>query len=304
MESAYWNIQVHLAMAMHCGGGLYTLRINMTNYAKMAAQCKQLEVCTYIGINTEAVNELIGDEDEESVHKAFPKGGNDSLYEHLESQKLDRACWVICNNHKFVSVYKGDIDDAVKYYHLSLKHPIKVHFMTSLCGLFFDGLIAFACAERQDEDKEQWVSIGTKVIDKMKLWAENSHWNFSNKLYLLEARQYALNGADTLAVERYETSIKASNSHRFIHEEGLANQMAGDYHLRKGRVDSAMMHFGQAKECYERWGACALADQMHEKSGDMICTTALASLTRLNPSSTMPTSASKRQNSSLYTWKR
>ena len=91
---------------------------------------------------------------------------------------------------------------------------------------------------------------------------KSSEWNFSNKLYLLEAEFYFLREDDERAMVCFQASIKAAREHRFVHEEGLAEEKTATYLLHKSRHDEAMGHFVNAKRCYAVWGAYTLVQRV------------------------------------------
>ncbi len=87
----------------------------------------------------------------------------------------------------------------------------------------------------------------------------------SNKLHLLEAEYYFVKGEEDRATESYNSAIEAARAHKFVHEEGLGNDLAARFHLHYGRKKEAMMHFQQAQGCYERWGARSLVRKIEEE---------------------------------------
>jgi len=73
--------------------------------------------------------------------------------------------------------------------------------------------------------------------------------------------------ADEKALACYHASIKAAREHRFVHEEGLAEEKAATYSLHKNRHDDAMAHLISAKRCYDVWGAHAVSRRMEKAIG-------------------------------------
>ena len=155
---------------------------------------------------------------------------------------------------------------------MSLKYPHSewVQSTSSILGQFLDGLIAFTCAQKHQSDEEYWTNIALEVIEKFQKWVKSSEWNFSHKLYLLEAEHNVLKGDDAAAVFMYDLSITTARKHRFVQDEGLSFERAGNYHLHNGRHDSALSYFSSAKECYDRWGARSVTDRMAAKCRELI----------------------------------
>jgi hypothetical protein len=77
----------------------------------------------------------------------------------------------------------------------------------------------------------------------------------SLKVHLLEAEQFSFENNNQEALLSYAAAIRSACSSRFIHEQGLACELAG-YHCKKnGDFSAARNHFDQAKRCYADWGS-------------------------------------------------
>ena len=127
---------------------------------------------------------------------------------------------------------------------------------------FVDGLIGFFFARKHGIDEAKWTNLGLSAIESLSKWTKRSEWNFSNKLHLLEAELYFLRKDDESALASYRASIKAAKDHRFVHEEGLAEEKMATYLLNKNEHDEAMEHFINVKRCYETWGAHTLVQRI------------------------------------------
>ena len=60
----------------------------------------------------------------------------------------------------------------------------------------------------------------------------------------------------------YATAIRSARSSRFIHEQGLACELAGYHYKRNGDLSGARSLFGQAKKCYTDWGSQMKVDSI------------------------------------------
>lgn len=172
-------------------------------------------------------------------------------------------CRLICSKKKYVAFFVGDLDLAAKMCERTRQDFPKGptgRFTAGLISEFVDGLIGFFFARKAKrlEDEAKWTNLGLDVLQSLRNWANSSDWNFSNKLYLLEAEFYFLKEDDERALACYHASIKAAREHRFVHEEGLAEEKAALYLLHKNRHGDAMTHLINAKKCYEVWGAHAV----------------------------------------------
>jgi len=82
------------------------------------------------------------------------------------------------------------------------------------------------------------------------------------QLQLLIAEEFSLNGNHDEAMSSYVASINSAKSSGFIHEQGLACELAG-YHCKDvGDGDAAWSFFDQAKQCYTEWGSQMKTDSI------------------------------------------
>ena len=79
--------------------------------------------------------------------------------------------------------------------------------------------------------------------------------NFRNKIHLLEAQLQSSEGNNEKAKESYAAAISCARYSRFIHEQGLACELAGDFYESNGEIDCAKGFFEQACLCYTKWGS-------------------------------------------------
>jgi len=102
-------------------------------------------------------------------------------------------------------------------------------------------------------------------IDAVQKAAELSEWNFRNKASLLLAEKYSLSLKNVDAERQYNDAIEQSKASSFVHEEGLASELAGAHYERLGKFNSALVLFQRAENCYEAWGSTVKSQQMQEK---------------------------------------
>lgn len=63
----------------------------------------------------------------------------------------------------------------------------------------------------------------------------------------------------------YCTAIKAAHESKFVHEEGLACELAGMHYERVKNIERALCLFKRARECYNNWGSQMKVQMMQEK---------------------------------------
>ena len=67
---------------------------------------------------------------------------------------------------------------------------------------------------------------------------------------------------DSEAKASYVDSINSAEASGFIHEQGLACELAGKHCKKLGDNSSARNFFNQAKVCYTEWGSQMRADSI------------------------------------------
>ena len=57
----------------------------------------------------------------------------------------------------------------------------------------------------------------------------------------------------------YASSIRSAHEHKFIHEEAIASELAGDFFFKQGRHSEAYALYMHSIKCFMEWGALAVA---------------------------------------------
>ncbi|KAL7465012.1 hypothetical protein ACHAXS_006522 [Conticribra weissflogii] len=105
--------------------------------------------------------------------------------------------------------------------------------------------------------------------------AEHSQWNFQNKEYLLMAEMTSISNQNKAAIiDWYDKAIDRAKRSKFIHEEGLACELAGCHYSSVGKGLIALRYFSQAKECYRLWGSRMKVKHMEKQIQKINATTA------------------------------
>ncbi|MES0177962.1 AAA family ATPase [Mesorhizobium sp. M0025] len=91
--------------------------------------------------------------------------------------------------------------------------------------------------------------------DRIAHWAESGPENFANRAALLGAELARLEGRENDAMQLYERAIRLAREQGFLHNEGLANELAARFWAARGFETIANAYFRNARDCYLRWGA-------------------------------------------------
>ncbi len=147
----------------------------------------------------------------------------------------------------------------------------KKHFLRPqlLLGIFFEGLIAFQCARREinDSRKKEWIRKGESASKRMRCLSDHSAWNWENKSLLLIAEKMYTEGNFFLAESCYDNAVRSANEHRFIHEEAMAYELAGDFYYERNFHQKSYVFFKHSITCYMKWGASAVARRVESSLG-------------------------------------
>jgi PAS domain S-box-containing protein len=98
-------------------------------------------------------------------------------------------------------------------------------------------------------------------------WATTSPGTFNCRALLIAAELARLDGRALDAQRLYEQAARAARSHRLVHNEALAHQLAARFHAKNELTTGTHAHLADARACYERWGALGLVRSLDPRPG-------------------------------------
>ena len=234
-----------------CKSGFVPMRILCWSFSRSQSVISIHEViCVLTGSN-------------EDSYQTFLSTTEEELFENARDNHQKSICRYILHKCKYVAFISGNMNASAQMFQMSLQYPLTSGKMANIhASLFLDGLIAFFFARKERADRASWKKIGESVLLMFTKWASRCVWNFTNKLYLLQAERSFLIGDDTAAIEKYHSSIQAARQHRFIHDEGIAHERLAWFHMAKRKNGDALQSFTEAKACYAKWGAIAVVGRV------------------------------------------
>jgi PAS domain S-box-containing protein len=128
-------------------------------------------------------------------------------------------------------------------------------------ALAIAAVIKMAPPDRQRE----WRETLTVHMEQLREWAESCAPTFLDKHALVCAEVARVDGRDVDAIRLYEQAIRFARENGFIHDEGIANEVAGRFYLDRGFETIGRAHLRNARYCYLHWGAVGKVKQI-EKS--------------------------------------
>jgi PAS domain S-box-containing protein len=132
----------------------------------------------------------------------------------------------------------------------------------------FYGALAHAasCDSAAGEQRRQHLEAVTAHYHQLEVWAANCPDNFENRAALVSAEIARIEGRDVEAMRLYEQAIRSAHANGFVHNEALANELAGRFYAARGFDKIAHLYLRDARYGYLRWGATGKVrqlDQLH-----------------------------------------
>jgi PAS domain S-box-containing protein len=121
---------------------------------------------------------------------------------------------------------------------------------------FYDALSRAACYNSTATvDRQQHLDAIAARHKQLRIWAANCPENFDNRAALVGAEIARIGARDIDAMRLYEQAIGSARANGFVHNEALANELAGRFYAARGFEKIARMYLQDARYGYLRWGA-------------------------------------------------
>jgi len=105
---------------------------------------------------------------------------------------------------------------------------------------------------------------------RLRIWADHAPANYQHKYDLIEAERAKVLNNPWQATQHYEQAIKGANRYRFLHEEALAYERAGEFYLEHGMEQLAQIYLQNAYQRYYLWGASAKYNHLTQSYPDWL----------------------------------
>ncbi|MCP4136285.1 MAG: AAA family ATPase [bacterium] len=152
-----------------------------------------------------------------------------------------------------------------KYLHMGLGTAADPYFV------LYDSLTRLAVFD--DSSKREQKKILKRVkrsLKKLRKWAHHGPMNYLHKYYLVKAELSRVLKRYNRAADYYDRAADLAGEQGFLYEEGLANELAGSFYYKRGRMKTARVYLQDARYCYERWGSPVLAEQLDKAYSQLI----------------------------------
>ena len=95
-------------------------------------------------------------------------------------------------------------------------------------------------------------------------WAEVNPETFEDRAALVGAEIARIEGRLLNAQELYDKAIREAHKYGFVHNQAIANEIAGRFYAERGYEKIAATYLRAARACYLRWGADGKVRQLEE----------------------------------------
>ncbi len=142
---------------------------------------------------------------------------------------------------------------------------------------FYDSLIRLALyADMPEQEHEAlWAKVNANQ-QRLANWAAYAPENVQHHWLLVEAELARVRGRYGDARELYDQSIALAQQHGYLHDEALAQEMAGRMYVARGQLQFAQVCLQNAHYAYQRWGAQAKVQHIEERYPHYFSTPQLA----------------------------
>jgi PAS domain S-box-containing protein len=131
---------------------------------------------------------------------------------------------------------------------------------------YYSALTVAALYENASADEQTgWRELLTAHRKQLREWAENYPPTFTDKHALVSAELARIEGRDLDAMRLYEEAIRTARENGFVQNEGVANEVAAQFYLKRGIEKVAHSYLRDARYCYLRWGALGKVEQLDER---------------------------------------
>mmetsp|Transcript_7798 Transcript_7798/g.13753 ORF Transcript_7798/g.13753 Transcript_7798/m.13753 type:complete len:833 (+) Transcript_7798:1125-3623(+) len=228
----------------------------------MMARLQQLNVHLPLTSHHTTILKLMGSDQDpfDVLHGAIQIKNEDEILHYAISKGKHAIVRAVYLNQMFLAFWLKKFEEASE---LATKCTGIFGFVDVVTHAFYKGLISFHLA-RCSDDREKMMD-GEKALSSFQVWVKEKNasvWNFEHRLLILEAEWHFSKGETEKVEEKYNLAIESARRHRFIHEEGLANELSSTFHNSNGNIDKAKSHISEARACYEKWGAFALVERL------------------------------------------
>ena len=183
------------------------------------------------------------------------------LASHPAFEEAGFAYWLLKTAARF---FAGDYASAVDA-SLKAQQKVWVTLLEPAAFRFYSALShAAAWDSASPEERHKHFEALTAHHRQLEIWAERSPENFENRAALVSAEIARIEDRVLDAEAFYEKAIRSARANGFIHNEGLAYEVAARFYAARGLDKFRDTYLREARYCYLRWGADGKVKQLDQ----------------------------------------
>jgi len=258
IEFACINTNIYCIHAYLSGKPLERLEIETKSYSQSFDQFNQETNFNYNEVYHQAMLNLMGRSNDPVIMtgEAFDEV---KMIKQNDERNDQTGQFFIHFNKLILSYLFGEYNGALEHAQESRKLLEAVlskfeipnhHFFEALTMLALYKEVSFTT-------RIKYMRRVKQSMRQLKTWSKDAPENFQHKYDLLKAERMRVVGNASLARLHYDKAIKGASKNYFIHEEGIAYELAGKFYLEEGSEKLAEFYFKGSYNAYREWGGKA-----------------------------------------------
>ncbi|MBV8225770.1 MAG: GAF domain-containing protein [Verrucomicrobia bacterium] len=172
--------------------------------------------------------------------------------------------WIFKLQARFIS---GDYDAAIAAAQKAKTLLWSAETNIQSLNYFYYGALTLAAIHDMAGPQRQGDALEElkRCLEQLREWSDNCPETFVDKYTLVSAELARIQGRELDAMRLYEDAIQAAREHGFIQNEGVGNELASHFYLKRGYPTVALTYLCEARHCFLRWGALGKVKQLAER---------------------------------------
>ena len=172
--------------------------------------------------------------------------------------------WILKLQARFIS---GDFDAAISAAQKAKPLLWSAEFLIESVSYHFYSALTIAATHETTGSGMQsgGLEVLKQSLELLGEWSRSCPETFLNKYTLVSAEVARIEHRDLEAMRLYEEAIRMARENGFVHDEGIANELAAQFCFQRGLERFAYSYLYNARNCYLRWGALGKVKQLDER---------------------------------------
>ncbi|WP_437946923.1 AAA family ATPase [Sorangium sp. So ce296] len=172
----------------------------------------------------------------------------------------------------FLGVFQGAFEEAAR---IALSMDVEIQSVAGWLGIpachFYAGVALTRAADVVSPDERAlFLARAELFAEKLSRWAKFCPENLAHRSALLGAEFERIRGDARAAWERYDEAIALAHRGGYLHDEALANELAGLSFRALGKTTIARTYLTEAHRAYGRWGATEAMRRLERAYPDLV----------------------------------